>query len=896
MSTSVSVTPRINQITAKCEKLIETLEKLVEIESTEQQQLLLVDINELNEMLPCTTPYLIDLMAHYESELNEFASESYLILLTEIVKKFGKSHGSEDEIPAEVISLAAITDNVNFILETMNVLSDVKLINTAPNFIVQLLEKLLLDESYLTFAFTRMSQSTLEDETIMRTDQFIQQLISLPDKIANRLKSEFPPAFDHRKFSGNLMVNALKCFHISCQVNKMEQLNVYDLEFLSKLISKIFVHFINDKEVLKVSLRLMACLSGQEIYRNNIRELIARLKRAAVQNVAQLAFGNEENKQRLLWMFGDVWKRSSDWTFMLTKKIPLLSFSNDDRIIENLCYFLATEDVNTMQQMLMEMLTVWSTKPHVNDTSFDQHFYVTKFIVLMTKYLPNAKESTEKMKQLLFNGVRIHLESTDQKIKALGMITAETILGMFDNELKDEDKLKFDYAEIDRRIVKDVVIVIRDFPDKAADSNEIIELFDENEVEKFMKELISAAEGREETKTIVQKLEISSAEKPQEAVKPSSPGIKRKSVELDSDDEDDLQPYDDPDDLPRYDQKRPKYLLDLIQAFTSKENLDDPEKFQLSMKSAEEIIKQQLPGHHTDLAIDLLRIFISLDKICYFENFDDTKMKILVEICSIHPKESAQYLCQEFNSESSKYSINRRMLMLDVLAEVAKNLSKLEIKRQEETFSIATKPGKFQNKLMIKLNEELENRNRKDAQKIIRQRLLAKTRRIATKTKAPYEHAGVNQFSDVAGWFFFPLVHGFGRKQMIFKHGTSLKDEVDNTLLVKFLNTISVMMLCAENSVLAPKMAKEIVNMSVFLRYHEESKIRLAVLHMVSTIILAVPRNVLVNEFAQEINEFMNHLGMTVKSTVVNYEPDHECREFAKQLMGMFHDVLYANQ
>lgn len=873
--------------------LIESFEKMTEIESTEQHWELLLEIRKLIDLLPCSTRNLTDLMANH---ISDCAIENFPTLLMEVVRKFGKSYRTGGEVPEEIINLTEITDNVDFTIETMSVLSSTKLMDTASSLTIKLLENLLFDESYLMFVFTRLSQSKLDDETIVRIDQFVQQLISLPDKIANRLKTEFPQEFGLRKFSANLMVNALKSFHVLCQVNKMEQSNIYNLKFLSKLISKVFVHFKADKALLTSSLRLMTSLAGQEIYRENFRMLMMGLNRAAIENVASLAFGNEENKQRLLWVFGDVWKRSNDWTFVLTKKIPLLSFSNDDRIIENLTFFLAIEDVMIMQQILIEMLTVWSTKSHVNDTSFDQHFYVTKFIVLMTKYLPNVKESAEKMRQLLFTGIKVHLESTDQKVKALGMISAETVLGILDKESKDEEKLKFDYSEVDPKIVQEVIKVIQGFPDKI-ESLEIPEAHD-NEVEVLMDNLLSiveAVEGHEETVKIDKKINVLPIEQPQASVAPPSPVVHQKP-ELDSDDDDDLQPYDDPDDLPRYDQKRPKYLLDLIQAFTSKDARDDSERFELAMEAAEEIIKQQLLNHHTDIAVDLLNIFIGLEKLCYFENFDEVKMKILVEICSIHPKESALFLCKEFNSESSEYSLTKRMLMLDVLTETAKKLSKLEIKRQEVIQEAADQKVPVQNKLLIKLNEELENRNRKDAQKIIRQRLLAKTKRIARRTKAPDENAGVNRFSDVAGWFFFPLVHGFGRQQMIFKHGTNLKDEVDNMLLVKFLHTISVMMLCAENSVLAPKMAKELVNLSVFLRYHEESKIRLAVLHMVSTIILAVPRNVLANEFTQEINEFMNHLDKIVKSSVVNYEPDHECRDFAKQLMGMFYSTLHSNE
>lgn len=340
MSASVSVTPRVSQITAKCDQLIESLENVKEIDSSEVHAMLLLSLRELEELLPpCGGPDGVDLMEHHKSELESFASEQFGVLLMELVIKFGKS---QDQVPAEIARLVGITDNVSFVLESINVLSDVKVIDKFPHLTVQLLEQLLQDDSYLTFAITRLSRAQLNASTVLRTDQFIQQLIRLPDKIANKLKSDFPRVFELRKFSAILMLNALKSFHIACRINKMEQSNVYSMNFLSKLISRIFVHFKGDKTVLLSSLGLMSSMAGQELYQQSLREVMKGLHRPAVEIAAQLAFGNE-TKSKLVWMFGDVWKTSSDWKFVLLKKIPLLCFWNDDRTVENLVFFLATE-------------------------------------------------------------------------------------------------------------------------------------------------------------------------------------------------------------------------------------------------------------------------------------------------------------------------------------------------------------------------------------------------------------------------------------------------------------------------------------------------------------------------------------------------------------------------
>lgn len=879
MSTSVSAASRVQQIHANSRRLLDMLDEVVAIESTGQHLMLLGEVRRLSGLLPCGARDSVDLMRNHASALDSFASDTFAMLLTGIVKKF---HQADDEDVAELVRLASITDNVDFILEAMNVLSDPSVLAGSPQLVLKILEEILMDESYLMFAFSRLSHSQLDE---IQFDRYLNQLVNLPDRIANQMGREFPRTFERRAFSSILMMNAIKSLFVVARINALEQLEVYNTNFLSKLISKVLVQYKSEETVLLCSLRVMSSLAAQKTYRKAVRDLMGGLQRPAVEIAAQLIFSGVEKKERIVGMLGDVWSARSDWKFVLSRKIPFLSFSRDDRIIDNLSFFMATQDVRLMEQMLKDLTSVWSTKSHIFDAPFEQHFQVSKFIVLLTKYLTSPRDHSEEIKKLLYDGIQIHLGSTDRKLRALGMITSEVTIGIFDGDVSDDERLKFDYSDFDPEIIKEIVDVIQEFPAKAvaADILEVDEADDGSEVE-LMEQLAAMVEQQEirrvnveRTKEVVEVKETPAAVHPQEV--------------LDSDDDDDdLQPYAD-SDAPFIDQKCPRYLLDVIQAFTIKENAEDPEKFQLTMEAAEGIIKQQLPGHHTDLAVDLLSIFIRLDRTSFVENFEDLKMKILVQICLIHPKVSAEFLAGEFNTKARQYTITRRMLMLDVLAETAKELSKLKYE-SDVVEATEVNASRAQNKLLIKLNEELENRNKKDAQRIIRNRLLAKTRRITTRTKAPDENAGVNHFAAVAGSFFFPLVHGFGRKQILFTSGAKLESDSDNILLEKFLNTISVLMLCAENSLAAPKMARELLSLSVFLRYHVESKIRLAVLHSVATILLAVPQKVLANEFSKEILEFSTHLEMISTSSVENFEADRECRDFAKQLLEMFQNAL----
>ncbi|CAH1707835.1 unnamed protein product [Chironomus riparius] len=883
---TLNPTTQVNRLNTAHADLMSNLQSIdVKINSTEQLEAVLRKLKVINEILPSASRDMTNLMACNESVFEHYASEVYPIMLTELLFKCGDNL---EDIPQEILKLIQITNNVDFIVETMNVLCNAKSMDKCMKFKVRLLEYLLRDESYLLFSIIRLSHNELDHMKWMKIEHYIQQLISIPDKIANRMKSSFPQVFEIDVYSSILLINVLKSIHVMIHINGIEQMKIYEFNFVTKLISKMLVNFKSSSTAINCAIKILSTQAAQAFYQNSLQDIVKYLQRGAIEIIVQQTFGYEERKGILIKFFGDFWKSLSDWNYILTKKIPFYNFTSNDLLIENVVFFIATEDMKILEEILLEMLVIWGTKSHVHDTSFEQHFYVTKFIVLMTSYLQNPKEMADKIRQHLFNGAQIHLSSTDPKLRALGMITSEVVIGFIDFDIKEEEKLKFEYGELDRNIKEDIVDVIRHFPQRKVNKEDLKEPIDV-EIDTMMNELIAVAEMR--CLPILSKPQVFKiSEIPMEiTVKPQI----KPAVDLDSDD-DDLPTYIDKDDDFNRNENQPRYILDIIQTLSSKEGQESVEKFESIMNLAQDIIKQQLPSNHVDIAVDLLRIFISLQKTCYCENFEELRMNILIETCCIHPKECAQYIGNEFNTDITKYSLRTRMLMLDILCESAKQLSKLSLPKKEE-MPKNTSTNYGLNKLTIKLQEELDNRNKRDAQRIIKERLMSKTRRIASRTKSLDENSAINKFSNIAGYFFFPLIKGFGRQQMPFMAKTALKHDMDNILLVKFLNTVSILILCAENSTIVPKMAKEIVNLSVFLRYHDESQIRLAVLHMFSTIILAVPKNVLVREFSVELNEFMNHLDMIVRSSVVNYEPDKECREFAKQLMSMCYGALYSD-
>lgn len=889
------------------------------ITSNDQYEMALDLLMKLNEWLPtgpCDQIQLMECQSSIKlSCYQEFALESYQIVLMEIITKIGDGFLSTDSMPKEVKSLFSITDDAVFIFEAIQTLCDTQLLTKYPTFMSCLLEELLLDDNYLMFVFVKMASVHSNDENKAKSQQLLQQLISLPDKIANEQKQtkKVTKIFQPHIYSTILITNVLKAFYVQCHINDIEKVVLYDVEFLAKLMSKIVVNFNCDQSspAVKCMLVILSEWAGDEKYKDQIRSFMRQLSERAVEVIALMVLKQEKNKKRMCALF-DGLIECQHWKYVFTKKIPFSSTAQLDETVVNLVYYLAvTSDTpgassrNILESVLTELMSVWSMRSHIHGTSFENHFHITKYVILMAKYLFNLQhhkvktDFVNKIVLTLFGGSQIHMESTDVKLRYLGMITAEILMDIFQPTANNEDKLRFDYehdADVQENFVKD----LRDLQErclfKEGVKEDVEELGGENVVIEMMEQLSKIMkDGQVKVEPSIKTKKTFAITKNESKDEAGAPQLKQE-MELDSDDDEELQMYDE-EEISRGTKQNqpPKYLLDLIQAFSINENLEDVEKFEMSMEASEGIIKSQLSQMHPDLAIDLLKLFLTLQKKCAMEDFERMKLNNLKTICLIHPKECAQYLCCEFNTESNKYSMSLRIDMLHLIAETAKALSTIEVADEKVSASkkdVVVAVGSV-NKLLIKMNEENEAKSRKSSDKIIRQRLMAKTRQLTTKSASMDSISHRNRFSSVAGWFFFPLINGFGRKLMVFTTSTSMKYDTDNILLVHFLETITIVMLCAENCLIAPKFAKEIFNLSVFLRFHQESKVRLKVLQMLASVFLTLTKDILVREFPSELYELTEHLSRITQNTVISVEPDKNCVDFARQLMALCQQTIY---
>uniref|UniRef100_A0A8W7PE28 ENTH domain-containing protein n=1 Tax=Anopheles coluzzii TaxID=1518534 RepID=A0A8W7PE28_ANOCL len=124
-------------------------------------------------------------------------------------------------------------------------------------------------------------------------------------------------------------------------------------------------------------------------------------------------------------------------------------------------------------------------------------------------------------------------------------------------------------------------------------------------------------------------------------------------------------------------------------------------------------------------------------------------------------------------------------------------------------------------------------------------------------------------------------------------NGLKFPYDVENLLLVSFLQALSVLMVCAENCPIAGKMARELFSLASLLRYSEEPKVRLSVMQLLAAIFLAIRSDLLLAQFYPELLELKDWLEECTQGDVVRTgETNEECRQLARHLLAMCYSAL----
>uniref|UniRef100_A0A182PP69 ENTH domain-containing protein n=1 Tax=Anopheles epiroticus TaxID=199890 RepID=A0A182PP69_9DIPT len=873
-------------------------------------------------------------------EWDQFAAEAYPNLLEDLIPLMGHVQISL------LYRLVTLDASFHFPCETIHALTKPSVLQSSScEIALKLLVRLIEDDSVLPAAFMQLSVECTDATNISDYNRFLQLLSAIPNKVANIVKSKTPDQLLPRRYSKALFrqfirtvatLNDTKMYYEAAQQIVAPSLRA---NFLTALLSKLIIDFHQDRR--SPSVRAALCLMVDGISRlpkvaEFIKTIFACLTPTAIEIVAHIAL-----KERIDLSLAFAQSIPASWSFVLLQKIPLYNYySQHETIVYELIHLITRlpnvekkdgenehENETPLQWLIQQLLVVWSSRAAVQQTSFEQHLYITKLLLLAiaTEIKLGSSSSGVTYRRMLFDGLKAHLESPIKEVRCTGMITVEVIMGMIDDKRDEcsmssggkdcDNRLKFDYEGFDADTIA-LVESLKSFVVRASyyEKNDVQDSH-ETEIELSVKELVDDSADKKVDESI----------QPHEQKVTPKPSVKinQLSAQPSAADSDDDEPHDgqsldsDDDELPAYDMSndtklehdrfRPKYLLDLRDALIETDASKAPEQFELAVESAPELIAQQLPHNDAKLALDLLQIFLFLEAKTHMPTFSERKFNAMVEICVAFPKICAAFLCQEFHAEVSRYAVNCRIFMLDVMTEVVKVLSnhrkadEPNSQRSEDGKSIVqisnTNLANKKNQLHLMFRDEAEQRaRREEAERIVRERIERKTRRFRsafTRSKNEELKGKINRYSEVAGWFFFPLVRGFGGNKFLFTAGLKFPYDVENLLLVSFLQALSVLMVCAENCPIAVKMARELFSLTRLLRYSEEPKVRLSVMQLLAAIFLAIRSDLLQLQFYQELIELKVWLeGCTQGDIVRKGETNEECRQLARHLLAMCYSAL----
>ncbi|KAI4501191.1 hypothetical protein M0802_003564 [Mischocyttarus mexicanus] len=916
-------------------RLLESLCSMSNIKSQSSLEKLKILISNYNIFLPGPLTYqkyigldsdpFIDPMLHGR-------------ILEEIIDKFDHNWPLQGNNLDPLIKQLMIIDGVSLEIfyETLTVLIEALKQTTDDrkiSIISIILEELIKSDAlYSVIVNTCKYQQELaikQEELEQTWKSTVQLLVSLPNRVANRLKKKTLDIFLPQ------MYTKVICFHIargfSFIHDCMQKCDIQtNFNMFSIIISKMAITITSTNLNCLIDILSTWCYEDDN-RRNLIQSILRELDRAAIEPLAVLFLKHCDIKNGVYWVFGNLIE-ISNWTYTLTTKIPFMSYYEDERenFIINFIIYLSqySKDNRIMIDLLIKLLDVWGDKSALNHTSIEQHKYITKLIILAITVIKDNIKTYDKdiCRKLIFFGISTHLESTHTILKAIGMRTGEIVVDAL-SQSDDSQKLDFQYNNMGA----DVVELIKSF-DMLIEKIQTLDVKQpcQSEENLYFHDIIFNSLGDkkvfhlgvecnilslkkiEQPKLLSKESKDNTTEQEQKSLNNFDENIKDKLLinnvsieeqsELDSDD--DLIPYDISNDTKLSERSRPVYLRDLRDNLTDERKTTNAEVFAETLEVCEEIILSQLPNDDVSFGIELLQILVALNESYYVEDFEILIFKSCVAIVTVYPKECAVFLCEEFYSETYKYSTSQRLLFLDILAESARRLSKINLSDDKSTSKEIARTKKIPTKgisLFINTNkkcdilcdDDIDDLNNTHAEsinwrEIVDKRIESNTRIFAHKAKPTKMLA--NKFGNVASYFFFPLLYGYGKQENCLHIGVASYSDLRNSLLIQFLKTISTIMVAAQNCLIASKMGKEIFELTWTLRYHEEAKVRLAVIENVAAVIVAVSKESIINELLEPLTEV--RLWLLNSTHAINGEHDKDCRTLGRNVLLLIDSII----
>ncbi|CAN7939135.1 unnamed protein product [Ixodes hexagonus] len=638
-------------------------------------------------------------------------------------------------------------------------------------------------------------------------------LVSLPERLANINKKDVPKALTTEVYFATVCDGLFRAFDYAAE-RLSNNVDVH-VTFLGRLLGRLCLVGQSGQIANRLIPELVRRCKGDFLFRRVCSKVVTAVPDNSIESVVTTLLVTLEDFAQVDWFLGDSVSTSIKLKYIMTVKLPLIRTFSNDKILRNLVGYLASSDRRKAMflGLTKELLGVWGDKTFMKHQSEQQQKYLTSALMVCTGHL-KLSQCTRTERDILMPKLLHGVQSHIESPEEWVRTYGMVVAEQLSNVLQPEGpKLNFDCPNDED--VKHLLSLMDVSPRPQEQSNE------------------------DYTKLPKSKTQ-------QEIDMPKGPPPE----DLDSDD--DLEAYDMSHDKPSG-AKRPLYLRDCMEGLLEQEDRDWTES---CLQSADGLIRS-CQDELEDIAGELCKILLYMEDKYSTPDFVSLRQQALVSLTESSPKLAATYLTEQFYQ--SNLNIRQRLDILEVLALASDKLSK-----------------PLTRTVNVRQQESISNITDAHWKSVVMERINAKTKHISKGKKNKVVPAK-SRFADVAGYFFYPLMRYYDRKENTF----DLLGE-DSFVLARLICTLGIVQNSAVHSPKSFHMASCLLEFLSALRYHTEACVRDAILFALSMILVNVPASSLLSNAEHELLEIRQWLQFVAEKD--SYEM---CRFKAAQVLQL---------
>ncbi|XP_077880975.1 telomere length regulation protein TEL2 homolog isoform X3 [Ictidomys tridecemlineatus] len=651
-------------------------------------------------------------------------------------------------------------------------------------------------------------------------ETLLSKVVSLPDHLGNHLQQDNLAQFFPQNYFPLLGEEAVQV--LQSVVDSLRGGLHCSVSFVSRVLGKVCIQG-RHKEILgRLVPQLTARTQGSCLWQRVCWRLVEQVPDRAMEAVLTGLVEATPGPEVLSRLLGNLVLKNKKAQFVMTRKLLFMQYRCTTPMLQSLLGYLAMDSQRRplLIQALKELLETWGSSSAVRHTPLAQQRYVSMAVLICLAHLgePELRDSREELLASMMAGVKCRLDSSLPAVRRLGMIVAEVISTRIHPE---GPPLRFQYE--DDELSREMLALAT--PRPVGDS---------------------PLEARSSS------LDPVVAETPAETMEGSVPPAQLQGSDSELDSDDDFIPYDMSGDKELKSSKAPQYVRDCMEALTTFED-KDMERWEAALKALEGLVRRN-PEATREVSVELARVLLHLEERTCVAGFEELRQRALVAVTVTDPAQVAEHLTSQFYALN--YSLRQRMDILDVLTLAAQELSRPgRLGRSPQHSSVGpstqcspTLTASQSGSVMVP-----------DWRVVVENRIRSKTRHFSKGSPWQEPAGGPNEFASVAGCFFFPLIHHFDRPLVTFD---LLGD--DQLVLGRLTHTLGALMYLAVNTTVAVRMGKALLEFVWALRFHVDTYVRRGLLSAVSSVLLSVPAERLLEDLPDELLETRSWLAVLV--------------------------------